>query len=121
MTGSRTRRTVADMSTRAITVTVAALAIGALAWIDPLFVPLVLLGPLVSGVVAGAYGVDSRTVALVWFLGCLLMLASDLIVNNEDVAFHAVLAVFTAAVSGGAAWVGRRIRSARSPEPSSVV
>jgi hypothetical protein len=101
-------------------VIVAAAAIGALAWIDPLFIPLVLLGPLVSGLVAGAYGVDSRTVALVWFLGGMLMLVSDLVIYNEDVAFHATLAVFTAAVAAGAAWVGRRIRGARSPEPSSA-
>jgi hypothetical protein len=108
------------MSTRAITVAVAALVIGALAWIDPLFIPLVLLGPIVSGLVAGAYGVDSRTVALVWFLGCMLMLLSDLVINHEDAAFHAVLSVFTAAVGAGAAWLGRRLRGARSPEPSSA-
>ena len=108
------------MSNRAIAVTVAAAAIGALAWIDPLFIPLVTLGPLVSGLIAGAYGVDSRTVALVWFLGGMLMLVSDLVINNEDVAFHAVLAVFAAAVAAGAAWIGRRIRNARSPEPSSA-
>jgi hypothetical protein len=108
------------MSTRTITVILGAVAIGALAWIDPLFVPLVLLGPVVSGVVAGAYGADSRTLALVWFLGGMLMLVSDLVINNEDVAFHAVVAVFTAAVAAGGAWVGRRIRGARTPEPSSA-
>ena len=108
------------MSTRAITVILAAAAIGTPAWIDPLFVPLATIGPLVSGLVAGAYGVDSRTVALVWFLGGMVMLVSDLVINNEDVAFHAVLAVFAAAVGAGAAWIGRRIRAARSPELSSA-
>jgi hypothetical protein len=108
------------MSTRAITVTLAAVAIGALAWIDPLFIPLVTLGPLVSGLAAGAYGVDSRTVALVWFLGGMLMLVSDLVINHEDVAFHAVVAVVAAAIGAGGAWLGRRIRSARAPEPSSA-
>ena len=108
------------MTTRTTAITIAAVAIGALAWIDPLFIPLVTLGPIVSGLVAGAYGVDSRTIALVWFLGGILMLVSDLVINNEDVAFHAVLAVFAAAVAAGAAWIGRRIRGARSPEPSSA-
>jgi hypothetical protein len=108
------------MSTRAITVSLAAVAIGTLAWIGPLFIPLVTIGPLVSGLVAGAYGVDSRTVALVWFLAGMVMLVSDLVINNEDVAFHAVLAVFTAAVAAGAAWIGRRMRGARSPAPSSA-
>jgi len=108
------------MSNRAIAITSAAVAIGALAWIDPLFIPLVTLGPLVSGLVAGAYGVDSRAVALAWFLGGMTMLVSDLVINNEDVAFHAVLAVFAAAAGAGAAWIGRRIRGVRSPEPSSA-
>jgi hypothetical protein len=88
------------MTNRTSAVIVAAAAIGALAWIGPLFIPLVLLGPLVSGLVGGAYGVDSRTVALVWFLGGMLMLVSDLVIYNEDVAFHATLAVFTAAGRG---------------------
>jgi hypothetical protein len=108
------------MNTRAITLGVAAIMIGALAWIDPLFFPLVTLGPLVSGVVAGAYGVDSRTVALPWFSACLLILVLDLLINGEDVLFHLLLAVFTASVAAGAAWAGRRIRGVRSPEPSSA-
>jgi hypothetical protein len=74
----------------------------------------------VSGLVAGGYGVDSRTVALVWFLAGMLMLVSDLAINNEDVAFHALLSVFAAAVGAGAAWAGRRIRGLRSPEPYSA-
>ena len=108
------------MSTRTVSIVVAAAAIGALAWIDPIFVPLVTLGPLVSGLVAGTRGIEPRTVALVWFLGCAVMLVTDLVINHEDVAFHAVLAVFTAAVGAGAAWVGHRVRGARSPEPSSA-
>jgi hypothetical protein len=101
------------MSTRTPAVVIAVVAIGALAWIDPLFIPLVTLGPLVSGLVAGAYGVDSRTVALVWFLGGMLMLVSDLAINHEDVAFHAAVAVITAAIGAGAAWLGRRALAAR--------
>ena len=108
------------MSNRAIAVTLAAVAIGALAWVDPLFLPLVTLGPLVSGAIAGAYGVDSRTVALVWFLGGMLMLVTDLAINQEDVLFHAVVAVFAAGVGAAAAWIGRRLRGTRSPEPSSA-
>jgi hypothetical protein len=108
------------MSTRATRVALAAVAIGALAWVDPLFILLITLGPLVSGIVAGVYGVDSRTMALVWFLAGVLMLVSDLVINNEDVAFHAGVAVVTAAIAAGAAWLGRRVRSARSPEPSSA-
>ena len=101
------------MNTRAITVTLAALAIGALAWIDPLFIPLVTIGPLGAGLAAGALGVDARTAALPWFLGGLLMLVSDLVINGEDVLFHAMVAIFTAAVAAGAAALGRRLRRFR--------
>jgi hypothetical protein len=101
------------MSTRAITVTLAAIAIGALAWIGPLFFPLVTLGPLVAGLAAGALGVDARTAALPWFLGGLLMLVGDLLINGEDVLFHAIVTIFTAAVAAGAAALGRRLRRVR--------
>jgi hypothetical protein len=48
------------------------------------------------------------------------MLVSDLVINGEDVAFHAGLAVVTALIAAGAAALGRRIRGARSPAPSSA-
>ena len=109
------------MSTRAITVSLAAIAIGALAWIDPLFIPLVTLGPLVAGLTAGAMGVDARTAGLPWFLGGMIMLVSDLVINGEDVLFHAVLAVFAAVVAAGAAALGRRVRRSDAPPASSTV
>jgi hypothetical protein len=90
------------------TIVLSAVVIAALAWIDPIFVPLVLLGPLVSGVVAGRRGVAPRQMAAVWFLAGLLMLVSDLVINNEDVAFHAVVAVVTAALAAGATALGSR-------------
>jgi hypothetical protein len=80
-----------------------------------LFIPLVTLGPLVSGLAAGANGVAARVVALVWFCGGLLMLVSDLAINGEDVAFHAVVAVFTAVLAAGAAAAGALLR--RRPRP----
>jgi hypothetical protein len=108
------------MSRRAITVTCAAIMIAALAWIDPIFIPLVTIGPLVAGLAAGAMGVDARTAALPWFLGALLVLVSDLVANGEDVLFHAVVAVFTALVAAGAAALARRLRRAGEPAPSSA-
>jgi hypothetical protein len=108
------------MSTRAITVSLAAIAIGALAWIDPLFFPLVTLGPLVAGLSVGAMGVDARTAALPWFFGGLIMLVSDLAINGEDVLFHALVAVFTAALAAGAAALARRVRRTDGPPASST-
>lgn len=90
--------------------TVAAILIAALAWIDPLFLPLIGLGPILSGLAAGAAGVAPRTVATVWFAAGLLMLASDLLINNEDVAFHAVVAAVTAGGGAATSALGRRVR-----------
>ncbi len=90
------------------TIVLSAIGIAALAWIDPIFIPLVLLGPAVSGFVAGRRGVAPRTMAAVWFLAGLLMLISDLVINNEDVVFHALVAVVTAGIAAGATALGSR-------------
>jgi hypothetical protein len=102
------------MNRRIVTIIAAAVAIAALAWIDPLFVPLITLGPLVAGFAAGMAGVDVRTAAIPWFLGGLGMLVTDLVINNEDVLFHAVVALFTAAVAAGAAALGGRLHRRRA-------
>jgi hypothetical protein len=99
------------MTTRTkLLILAAAVVIAALAWVDPLFIPLITLGPIVSGAVAGVRGVPPRHVALSWFGGGLLMLLSDLVINHEDVAFHAVIAIFTAALAAGATALTRRLR-----------
>jgi hypothetical protein len=103
------------MNRRTITVIAAAIAIAALAWIDPLFVPLVTLGPLLAGFAAGAAGADVRTAAMLWLLGGLLMLVSDLVINGEDVLFHALVALFTAGVAAGTAALGGMLRRRRAP------
>lgn len=88
----------------------AAALIAALAWVDPLFLPLIGLGPIVSGLAAGATGTPPRTVAVVWFTAGLLVLVSDLVINGEDVAFHAVVALVTAGLGSGSAAIGARLR-----------
>jgi hypothetical protein len=103
------------MNRRTLTVIAAAIAIAALAWIDPLFVPLVTLGPLVAGFAAGLYGIDVRSAALPWLAGGLLLLVSDLVINGEDVLFHAVVALFTAALASGTAALGGALRRRRAP------
>lgn len=86
-----------------IAATVAAAGvIGALAWIDPVFLPLILFGPLVTGAIAGRLGWRRRWIVAAWALGGLTMLVSDLVINQEDVAFHAAVAV----VDGGLAALG---------------
>ena len=67
--------------------------VGLLGWIDPLFLPLVLLGPVVSGAAAAARGVTYPWIATVWLSAGTNMAWTDWVVNREDVAFHLVLAV----------------------------
>ena len=83
---------------RYLTVTAAGVAISALFWIDPLFVPLVLLGPIVTGVVASRRGV-AREAAAAWFIAGLLALASDWAINNEDQLFHLMIGLWGAGVT----------------------
>jgi hypothetical protein len=71
----------------------AGLVIAALAWIDPLFIPLVLAGPPVTGALAATRGVGWHPVALAWAIGGIGMLVSDELVNHEDAVFHAALTV----------------------------
>jgi hypothetical protein len=71
-----------------------------LGWIDPLFIPLVLLGPLVSGAVAAVRGVRYRWVAVLWCSAGLGMTWSDWVVNREDVAFHLALSGIMPLVAG---------------------
>ncbi|MDX6386505.1 MAG: hypothetical protein QOD85_307 [Gaiellaceae bacterium] len=93
--------------------------IGALAWIDPIFIPLVLLGPLVTGFVCGWRVVPLRYLAGAWAIGGISMLVSDQIANHEDKAFHAVLTLVMVGLAC-AAWAAGRF-SARRRTRTAVV
>jgi hypothetical protein len=71
-----------------------------LGWIDPLFVPLVLVGPLVSGAVAASRDVRLAWIAVLWVSAGLGMAWSDWVVNREDVAFHVALSVLMPLLAG---------------------
>jgi 4-hydroxybenzoate polyprenyltransferase len=88
--------------------------VSALFWIDPIFVPLALLGPLVIGGFAGARRLPwlwPATVAVVAGLGAVV---SDWVVNREDVAFHLVLTVVMLTLAVGAWRVGVAVQSRRA-------
>ena len=100
-----------------VTAVLLGLILTALFWIDPLFIPLALLGPLVVGAVAGARGEQWLWVAVVWVVAGIGAVVSDYVINQEDVAFHIVLTVIMVALASAAWWVaraaiGRRTRSA---------
>jgi hypothetical protein len=75
----------------AVRAVLAGIVLSALAWVDPLFLPLVLLGPIVTGVVWAIRRQSWRGPALSWAIAGAGMLVSDWIVNQEDQGFHAVL------------------------------
>jgi hypothetical protein len=77
-------------------------AISALFWLDPIFVPLALLGPLVVGAVAGARRLGWPWPVTVFVVAGLGAVLSDWVVNHEDVGFHFVLTAVMALLAAGA-------------------
>ncbi len=89
------------------------LIVTALFWIDPLFIPLALLGLLVVGAIAGARGERWLWVAVVWIVAGVGAVVSDYVVNQEDVGFHVVLTVVMVDLASVAWWVTRAVGSRR--------
>lgn len=98
--------------TRLVLVTTAALA--GLAWIDPVYIPMILLGPIVLGAAFGTWGHEPRVAAAPWVAAGLIVLVIDAVVNAEDVVFHAVVAAFTGLVAAGCCAAARRMRARRA-------
>lgn len=87
--------------------------VGLLGWIDPVFFPLALAGPLVTGGVCAALGFRVAWPAVLWASAGVNMLWTDWLVNREDVVFHAGLAVVMAALATagwGVVALARRLR-----------
>ena len=74
--------------------------VGLIGWIDLLFVPLVLLGPTVTGAVAAARRLSYPWIALLWCSAGVNMIWTDWVVNHEDVAFHLALSVVMPLLAG---------------------
>ena len=91
-----------------LTAVVLGLIVTALFWIDPIFIPLALAGPLVWGGFAGSQELPSvwpLTVSLVAGLGAVV---SDFVINHEDVVFHLAM-TFTLCALAWSAWsIARR-------------
>jgi hypothetical protein len=89
--------------------------VGLLGYIDPLFIPLVLVGPLVVGAVAAARRLPLVLPVVLWASAGVNMLWMDWLLLREDVVFHAVLSVIMALLAA-AGWgivtgLGRRRRT----------
>jgi hypothetical protein len=107
----RERATVAgDGGSRLLPWIGAGLVVSALFWIDPLFIPLALLGPIVTGALTGWTGRGLRLVVLMWAVAGIGAVVSDFVVNQEDVGFHLVLTVVMLGLAAGAWAAARAIR-----------
>ena len=96
-------------------------ALGMLGWIDPLFIPLVLAGPLVVGASAAARRVPYALGAVLWASAGLNMMWTDWVVNRADVGFHLVLSVLMPLLAGiGFGVVRLSARHRGSDAPRSV-
>src|SRR5262245_58612878 len=103
-------RVTGDRGARSLPWIVAGLIVSALFWIDPLFIPLALLGPIGSGVFAAWRARELRLVALMWLVAGLGAVVSDYVVNQSDVVFHLVLTVVMIGLAAGAWAAARALR-----------
>ena len=79
------------------------LIVTALFWIDPIFIPLALAGPLAWGALAGSQRLPWHwpvTVSLVAGFGAVI---TDFVINHEDVVFHLAM-TFTLCALAWSAW-----------------
>ena len=74
--------------------------VGLLGWIDVMFIPLLLVAPLLSGAIAASRGVSYAWIAVLWISAGLNMLWTDWLVNQEDVLFHLATAVVMPLLAG---------------------
>ena len=86
-----------------------------LGWIDPLFVPLVLAAPPLTGALLAVNRVGFTWVAVLWASTGLGMLWTDWLVNREDVLFHLALAVVMPLLAGVGWGVVRLSQRRRTP------
>ena len=86
-----------------------------LGWIDPLFVPLVLAAPPLTGALLAVNRVGFPWVAVLWASTGLGMLWTDWLVNREDVLFHLALAVVMPLLAGVGWGVVRLSQRRRTP------
>lgn len=94
-----------------------------LGWIDPLFIPLAVAAPPVSGAILASRRVSYAWVAVLWASVGLGMTWSDWIVNREDVVFHLALSVIMPVLAGigwGVVRLTQRRASPHAESPGSI-
>lgn len=74
--------------------------LGLLGWIDPLFIPLALLGPVITGAVAAARQISYPWIAVLWCSAGINMTWTEGVINREDVVFHLALTAIMPLLAG---------------------
>lgn len=69
-------------------------------WVDDLYIPMILLGPVMTGALAAARGISFPWVVQLWLSAGITSLVVDWIVYNEDKVFHAAVTVVMVALAG---------------------
>lgn len=94
-----------------LTAVVLGLIVTALFWIDSIFIPLALFGPIVWGGFAGSRKLPWQWPLTVSLVAGLAAVVSDFVVNREHVAFH-VATTFTLCALAWSAWsIARRFET----------
>ncbi len=73
--------------------------VGLLGYVEPIFVPLVLAGPLVVGALTATRRIPLVPVVVLWLSAGLNMTVMDWLLYREDVVFHLGLAVVMAGLA----------------------
>ena len=91
--------------------------VGLLGWLDALFIPLILLGPPITGAIAASRGIRYRWIALLWASAGLNMIWTDWVINNEDQLFHLVVTVVMPLLAG-IGWGAIHLTRQRATRPT---
>lgn len=100
-------------SRKGLHVTLAAAAIIALVFSpagDQGFFAIVFAGPIVTGIAARLLEVPWKLAAAPWAISGIFFFAYDGVINNEDMAFHAVLTLMMIALVALGGLIGRPLR-----------
>lgn len=73
--------------------------VGLLGYVEQIFIPLVLAGPLVVGALAAVRRLPLVVVVVLWLSAGFNMTVMDWVLYREDVAFHLVLGAVMAALA----------------------
>lgn len=88
------------LTSKLVVAAVSGQVVGLLGWIDPLFIPIALLGPVITGAIAAAREMAYPWIAVLWCSVGLSWLWTDWIVTGGDQLFHLATSVIMPLLAG---------------------